>query len=95
MKAEFDVTQYASAAVILLLFAILIFANLFTAEKVQASGYTPPVEKVECRTNSDCNQNNNGHLCMSIDSSSGFCGCLTDGFPDCTGGRRCVFNKCQ
>ena len=93
MKAfEIKVAQTVLLMVILAVIAAVVFYNLVNPERVQAVGYTPPVEKIECEVNSDCSTNNYGQLCLSINNQKSFCGCLED--IDCLG-TECFYNTCR
>jgi hypothetical protein len=91
MKA-FEAGIYMVVAVLLAIVVLVVSLNFLLSGKVEASSYSPPEEKVECKTNSDCLSSINGPYCMSINGGKKFCGCLDD--SDCQG-THCIFNRCE
>jgi len=61
------------------------------------SAEPPPITqsgKPTCRENSNCDNNHNGKLCMSVQGSSYFCGCLDN--SDCPlSGQQCLREGCS
>jgi len=87
MKADLKISQKLVVMVILAILIVVFFAGIFTA-KVEPLGYSTPIEKVECKQNSDCLED---QICTSINGQSTFCACFDD--TDCQG-KRCVNMRC-
>ena len=85
----FSIELLGAIVITVITVGVLYFWFSGTGE-VQPASPNPP--EVECRSHSDCSSNSNGELCMSIQTSPTFCGCLDD--SNCLTGRECINNIC-
>jgi len=84
--------EIAPELVVAVIIAIVILgwgASFIIEGQVEGSS-SGGFQYVECNYNDDCPGN---QLCLSVDNSEYFCGCLEDN--NCFDDQRCVNNECE
>ena len=90
MKGFF--TQELLAIIFVAVLVVGVLMLWFTEEARVKPDYVGS-QPTGCEKSSDCSGEETGSLCLSIQSSPTFCGCIDDN--DCETGKTCTDNRCK